>query len=126
MSGTGTNDVAAPARLTPVAGDQPIGNGTDGSLVMPSFYFLQFLQRILSYIGQPTGNSGTTLTTQVVEATEAAQEAISQVSSVQNLTLSLQADLQSAARASRLPAAPDLGLTQAQVLARMTFTGGRW
>jgi hypothetical protein len=125
MSGTGTNDFSAPSRLTTIAGDQPIGTGTDGSLVLPSFYFLQFLQRILSYLGQPTSNSGVTLTTQVAIAAELAQQALSQVNNIQNLSLSLQAAVQQGTSA-QLPAAPNLGLTQAQVLARMTFTGGHW
>jgi hypothetical protein len=67
MSGTGRPDFQAPTRLTPIAGDQPIGQGDASGTVRPSMYFVQLIQRLLSYIGQPTsGNvAGQTLSGQV-------------------------------------------------------------
>lgn len=69
MSGTGQEDFRAPTRLTPIAGDQPIGTGDSAGQVRPSMYFTQLIQRLLSYIGQPTtGNvTGQTLSSQVGE-----------------------------------------------------------
>lgn len=125
MSGTGTN--TAPARLTFPAGDQPIGAGTDGTQVMPSMYFVQFLQRLMSYIGQPvSGTAGVTLSRQVADAAAAAQLALTEINSLQTIALSLQATLQTSSQQALLPAAPNPCLTQAQVLARQTFVGSRW
>lgn len=127
MSGTGTNSLSAPSQLSTISGDQPLGNTMDGQPVMPSFYFLQFLQRILSYIGQPVGNSGVTLTTTAVEALASAQEALTQVTNIQQSSLTIQAQLATGVPLNvPLPAAPNNCLTQGQVLARMTFTGGCW
>lgn len=127
MSGSGTNNFSAPSQLSTISGDQPLGSTTDGKPVMPSFYFLQFLQRILSYIGQPVGNSGITLTTTAVEALSTAQEALSQTTNIQQVSLSLQAQLVTGVAAVPfIPAAPNNCLTQAQVLARLTFAGGGW
>jgi hypothetical protein len=58
MSGTDQNNTSAPTRLTPIAGDQPIGTDADGRPIAPTFYFFQMIQRILAYLGQP-GSSGT-------------------------------------------------------------------
>jgi hypothetical protein len=126
MSGSGTNNFAAPDRLTVIAGDQPIGTDVNGHDVLPSFYFFQFLQRILSYLGQPTGNSGVTLSTLVAEALNTAEAAASQVTNIQQLALSIQAQQAQERAMSIVPAAPNPCLTQAQVFARQTFVGGRW
>lgn len=53
MSGTDQPGFRAPSRLTPIAMDQPIGHDMSGGKVMPTPYFAQMLQRILSYVGQP-------------------------------------------------------------------------
>ena len=52
MSGTGQSDFRAPTSLTTVSGDQPVVN-RDGT---PTMQFYNFLQRLASLIGQPTGN----------------------------------------------------------------------
>jgi hypothetical protein len=138
MSGTDTNDFAAPTRLTTIVGDQPIGNATDGSLVMPSMYFLQMLQRVLSYIGQPAeGTSGQTLTDQVVVAFETAQTALAMATGAENIAISVADSLAAGTQALTLASAPPsvgltqapasappfVGLTQSQVFARIAFGG---
>lgn len=58
MSGTGQKNTAAPTRLTPIAIDQPIGQGADSTLIFPSQYFAQSYTRLLAYLGQPGPSSG--------------------------------------------------------------------
>ena len=53
MSGRGLPPDRAPVRLLTILGDQPIGHDDQGRLVRPSMEFVQFLQRLISYIGQP-------------------------------------------------------------------------
>ena len=53
MSGTGQSDFRAPTSLTTVSGDQPVVN-RDGT---PTMQFYNFLQRLASLVGQPTGNN---------------------------------------------------------------------
>lgn len=92
MSGTGVPDFLAPTRLTPVAADQAIGKGADGSDVMPSMYFSQMIQRILSFLGQPASSSnGTTLSDQVVAVTEIANTALQVATSAAGTAVSLAA-----------------------------------
>lgn len=50
MSGSGQASFRAPSALSAPTGDQPLTN-TDGR---PTFYMLQWMQRIQSYLGQPT------------------------------------------------------------------------
>lgn len=50
---SGANNQGPPTRLTPIAGDMPIGRTDDGTPIRPSFEFFQCIQRILSYLGQP-------------------------------------------------------------------------
>ena len=57
MSGTGQPNTSAPARLTPIAGDLPIGTDKNGDAVHATFAFFQTIQRILSYLGQPSSSS---------------------------------------------------------------------
>ena len=64
---SGANTQGPPDRLTPIAGDQPIGNVDENGVVRPTQYFFQMMQRILSYLGQPgqgtaTGAPNTNLT----------------------------------------------------------------
>jgi hypothetical protein len=64
---SGANNQGPPDRLTPIAGDQPIGNVDENGVVRPTQYFFQMMQRILSYLGQPgqgtaTGAPNTNLT----------------------------------------------------------------
>jgi len=59
MSGSEHPECRAPARLAPIAGYQSIGTDPNGGKVMPTAYFAQMLQRMLSYLGQPP-TSGTT------------------------------------------------------------------
>jgi len=70
MSGTGQANTSAPSRLTPIAGDLPIGTDKNGDAVHATFAFFQTIQRILSYLGQPSpsspsGGSSATLSEQV-------------------------------------------------------------
>jgi hypothetical protein len=60
MSGTGQKNTSAPDRLTPMSGDQPIGQTADGRPVLASMWFNQLIVRILAYLGQPSSSSGTT------------------------------------------------------------------
>ena len=53
MSGQGLPPGRAPTRLLTILGDQPIGLDDAGRPVKPSMEFVQFLQRLISYIGQP-------------------------------------------------------------------------
>lgn len=117
MSGTGTKDFGAPAQLSTISGDQPLGSTVDGNPVMPSFYLLQFLQRLLSYIGQPVNNSGVTLTVTAQEALATAQQAISMVTNLQSLVLNVQSELLTGGAdvAGLLAVAPSSGLTAANI-----------
>lgn len=104
MSGTGIPDFLAPTRLTPVAADQAIGTAADGSSIMPSMYFSQMIQRILSYLGQPASSvDGQTLTDQVIAVATIANTALSVASSAQS----------SAASAISLTAALQMAVAQA-------------
>lgn len=67
MSGQGNPPGRAPVRALTVFGDQPIGSAADGSPIRPTMYFVQFLQRLVSYVGQPNTNTpaGMTISEQV-------------------------------------------------------------
>lgn len=66
MSGTGQSG-RSPTRLTPITGTEPIAQDDKGQGFRPTMYFLQLIQRLLSYIGQPTSSNtpGVTLSGQV-------------------------------------------------------------
>ena len=53
--------MAAPNKILTILGDQPIGS-VQGDHVYPAMSFVQMLQRIVSYIGQPGGTSGSATT----------------------------------------------------------------
>ena len=74
MSGRGLPPGRAPVRLLTVLGDQPIGFDDQGHQIRPSMEFVQFLQRLISYIGQPasSGAQGITLSALVGAASSAA------------------------------------------------------
>lgn len=66
MSGTGQPGNAAPARLTPLAQDQPLGHTEDGKPVYAEMWFRNALQRLQAFLGQPasptSGGGGAGLT----------------------------------------------------------------
>jgi len=51
-------------RLTPITLDQPIGTDANGVPVMPTFYFAQMIQRILTLLNEPGAATSSPLTTQ--------------------------------------------------------------
>jgi hypothetical protein len=67
---------AAPNKLLTILGDQPIGM-VKGDAVYPQMTFVQFLQRIVSQLGQPDG-SGATLQEQTTTAAATASTAAAQ------------------------------------------------
>ena len=124
MSGTGTEDFRAPTRLTPIAGDQPIGYYDEAAGgVLPSTYFTQMLQRIISYLGQPTENNppGQTISSQVGDLNElVALAANGPGPAVPGLNARVSA-VEAALIRQNLPLPRPPGLNQAQVLSRVWF-----
>ena len=61
---------SVPTKILTILGDQPIGS-VQAERVYPSMPFVQMLQRIVSYIGQPgTNSTGGSLSSQVSAVTE--------------------------------------------------------
>lgn len=124
MSGSGQDDFRAPTYLTPIAGDEPIATTDEGKESRPTMHFVQLIQRILSYIGQPTsGNpAGQTLSSQVGEVNIITSIIISAVSAA---NAGLAGRVMALEAGSGLLTPPLLprppGLSQPQVLARIWF-----
>lgn len=120
MSGTGQNDFRAPTSVTTVSGDQRVVN-PDGT---PTMQFYNFLQRIASLIGQPTGNNppGQTIASQLsdlqAEVALALFRPVTDAATLQKVQALEAAVASLRGRPQRPP-----GLSQAQVLARIWFYG---
>ena len=120
MSGTGQSDFRAPTSITTVSGDQPVVN-RDGT---PTMQFYNFLQRLASLIGQPTGNNppGQTIGGQLNDLQAEVPLALFGQGFDTGSSQDIQQLKAAVANLRGRPMRPP-GLTQAQVLSRIWFYG---
>lgn len=123
MSGSGQDDFRAPTYLTPIAGDEPIATTDEGVSSRPTMHFVQLIQRLLSYVGQPTGGNpaGQTLSSQVGAVNIFTSIIISAVSAANAGLVGRVLQLESAGQQRSQPLPRPPGLSQPQVLARIWF-----
>lgn len=122
-AGTGQSQFLAPGALAPATGDQPLV-GPDGR---PTFYMLQWMQRVVSYLGQPSGSSET-ITEQI--GTIGAEAALALAQSVTNNTTSVSTSVTAAASAAAIGAvqalaAPNIAPAIARFRAQLWFAAGQ-
>lgn len=113
MSGTNAPPNQAPTVILTMLGNQPIGIDTEGKPVLPTMPFVQMVQRIVSYLGQPVpssdvgGRSGVTLSQQMAVANGSIQGLTAERPTGGDLRQDIQDLQQVVVRQDILPPLPD-------------------